>query len=224
MGVGSPEYVLLFRKPQSDRTRGYADVPVRKDKADYSRARWQIDAHAYWRSSGNRVLVPADMDGLTTAERMRIIADWSAAGLYDYEVHVSLGEHIDAKGQLPAKFMAIAPGSNEADVWTDVLRMRTLNNDQSRRDQQQHLCPLPIDIVDRLIVRYSNHHDLVYDPFGGLGTVPLRALLQGRRGRGVELNPGYFRDAVKYLQAAEAKLHLPTLFDLIDIETTEVPA
>jgi hypothetical protein len=51
MGVGSPEYVLLFHKPQTDRSRGYADTPVTKDKQDYTRARWQIDAHAFWRSS-----------------------------------------------------------------------------------------------------------------------------------------------------------------------------
>src|SRR5690606_9091130 len=50
MGVGSPEYILLFHKPQTDRTKGYADEPVTKRKAlqtadplDYSRARWQID-------------------------------------------------------------------------------------------------------------------------------------------------------------------------------------
>lgn len=54
MGVGSPEYVLLFRKAQTDRSRGYADVPVKKSKDDYTRARWQVDAHAFWRSSGNR--------------------------------------------------------------------------------------------------------------------------------------------------------------------------
>src|SRR5690606_7235437 len=56
MGVGSPEYILLFRKPQTDRTKGYADVPVTHDKSDYTRARWQVDAHAYWRSSGDRHL------------------------------------------------------------------------------------------------------------------------------------------------------------------------
>lgn len=50
MGVGSPEYVLLFRKPQSDRTRGYADRPVSKPKAEYSKARWQVEAHAFWLS------------------------------------------------------------------------------------------------------------------------------------------------------------------------------
>ena len=47
MGVGSPEYIVLVHKPQTDRSRGYADEPVRKDKAEYTRARWQVDAHAF---------------------------------------------------------------------------------------------------------------------------------------------------------------------------------
>jgi hypothetical protein len=56
MGSGSPEFVLFFRKPQSDLSRGYADVPVTKGLDDYSLARWQVDAAAYWRSSGDRFL------------------------------------------------------------------------------------------------------------------------------------------------------------------------
>jgi site-specific DNA-cytosine methylase len=63
MGVGSPEYVLLFHKPQTDRTKGYADVRIHKEKADYSLARWQVDAHAFWRSSGNRLLSAEEMAG-----------------------------------------------------------------------------------------------------------------------------------------------------------------
>ncbi|WP_197533090.1 hypothetical protein, partial [Gordonibacter pamelaeae] len=58
MGVGSPEYVILLHKPQTDRARGYADVPVAHEKEAYSRARWQVDAHAFWRSSGDRPLSP----------------------------------------------------------------------------------------------------------------------------------------------------------------------
>ena len=110
--------------------------------------------------------------------------------------------------------MSLAPGSWHPDVWHDVNRMLTLNSTQSQRAQTMHVCPLQFDIVDRLITRYSNPGDLVYDPFGGLMTVPVRALKHGRRGRGVELNPGYFLDGVKYLEAQERAQAMPTLFDL----------
>lgn len=217
MGVGSPEYVLIFRKPQTDVTRGYADVPVVKDKADYSRSRWQIDAHAFWRSNGNRALTPQDMEGLTTAQRMRLFADRSQREVYDYEAHVKLGEALDDTGQLPAHFMALAPASPHPDVWSDVNRMVTLNTQQSQRRQALHVCPLQFDIVDRLIARYSNPGELIYDPFGGLMTVPVRALRAGRRGRAAELNPDYFRDGVRYLQIEERGLDALTLFDVEDL-------
>ena len=216
MGVGSPEYVLLFRKPQTDRTRGYADVPVEKPKDEYSRARWQIDAHAFWRSSGNRALTPEDLEGLTWPQRSRLFTEWTKANVYDYETHVRIGEALDARGTLPATYMSLAPASNDPEVWADVNRMLTLNTEQSRRAQVMHVCPLQFDIVDRLITRYSNLGDLVYDPFGGLGTVAVRALKLGRAGRCVDLNPDYWTDAVRYCQATEAAVHSPSLFDALD--------
>ncbi|MDQ2727536.1 MAG: site-specific DNA-methyltransferase [Actinomycetota bacterium] len=225
MGCGTPEYILLFRAPQSDRTRGYADTPVTHDKADYSRARWQTDAHAYWRSDGNRLLAPADMDHLTSGRRAKLFEAWTAENVYDYEAHVKIGEHIDAKGQLPATFMLLAPASIEEAVWTEaeIVRMRTLNTEQSRRRLDLHVCPMAFTLVDRLIERFSNPGDLVYDPFGGIGTVVRQALLAGRRGRAVELNGGYFLDAVRYAQAAERKVNTPSLFDALDTLAEAAP-
>jgi hypothetical protein len=112
--------------------------------------------------------------------------------------------------------MALAPGSWHPEVWHDVNRMLTLNTEQSRRAQTMHVCPLQFDIVDRLIGRYSNPGDLVYDPFGGLFTVPVRAMKAGRRGRAVELNSQYFLDGVKYCQAQERTSTAPSLFDLVE--------
>jgi hypothetical protein len=214
MGVGSPEYILLFRKPQTDRTKGYGDVPVVKDKANYSRSRWQIDAHAFWRSSGERMLTPDELSALSTTDLYKMFERHSLTEVYDYESHVKIGEQIDARGRLPSTFMMLSPASWAEDVWHDVNRMLTLNGEQTRRAQAMHVCPLQFDIVDRLIERFSSPDDLVFDPFGGIGTVPVRALKLGRRGRGVELNPSYWVDAVKYLEAEEARQSMPTLFDL----------
>lgn len=218
MGVGSPEYILLFHKPQTDRTRGYADTPVTKSKVDYTRARWQIDAHAFWRSSGNRSLTPDELAALPIEQRSRLFTDQTLREVYDYESHVKVGEILDTKGALPATFMSLAPGSHHPDVWHDVNRMLTLNGEQRRRNVAMHVCPLQFDIVDRLIGRFSNPGETVYDPFGGLFTVPLRALKAGRKGRAAELNPGYFLDGVKYLQAEERDRDMPTLFDLDAVE------
>ncbi|MDN5805409.1 MAG: Hint domain-containing protein, partial [Microlunatus sp.] len=140
MGVGSPEYVLIFHKPQTDRSRGYADVPVTKDKGEYTRARWQVDAHAFWRSSGNRMLTPDELAALPVEQMQRLFTEQTLRDVYDYESHVRIGEDLDGRGALPATFMSLAPGSWTPDVWHDVDRMRTLNGDQRRRNVQMHVC------------------------------------------------------------------------------------
>ena len=214
MGVGSPEYILLFRKPQTDRTKGYADVPVVKSKDEYSRARWQVDAHAFWRSGGDRLLSPDELAAMGPEDLASVFTEETLRGIYDHEEHVRVGEALDLRGSLPCTFMALAPGSHHPDVWHDVVRMRTLNGAQAKQGLAQHVCPLQFDIVDRLIRRYSNEGDVVFDPFAGLMTVPYRAVLMGRKGRGVELNADYWADGVKYLRAAEERVSAPSLLDL----------
>ena len=216
MGVGCPEYVLLLHKPQSDKSKAYADVRVAKTRETYSLARWQIDAHAFWRSSGDRFPTPEEWAELPTGARAKLFTEMTARTLYDHEAIVRVGETLEAKGALPKTFMGIAPGSTDPMTWDDVLRIATLNKDQSLGRREKHVCPLQIDIVDRLIARFSNPGEEVFDPFGGLGTVPVRAIHLGRRGIGTELNPGYFRDALRYLEREAARASTPTLFGALD--------
>lgn len=215
MGVGCPEYILLFRKLPTDRSTAYADEPVKKSKEDYTRAQWQIDAHAYWRSSGDRLVSKEELKNISVDNLQRVYREYSRENIYDYEEHKKLAEDLDKNNRLPASFMVVAPGSwNQLEVWDDINRMRTLNTTQSRRRAQMHVCPLQLDIVERIINRYSNEGDIVYDPFGGLMTVPMTAIKMHRYGKGCELNPDYFRDGVGYLQSAENEVDEPTLFDL----------
>ena len=218
MGVGCPEYILLFRKLPTDTSRAYADVPVTKDKADYTRAQWQIDAHGFWRSSGNRLLTKAELQSIPVDNLQAVYRKYSRENVYSYEEHVALAKRLDENGKLPASFMVVAPGSWNMDVWDDINRMRTLNTSQSRKRAQMHVCPLQLDIVERLINRYSNPGDVVLDPFGGLMTVPLVAVQKERFGIGIELSCDYFRDGVGYLQTAELQRGEPTLFDFIEQE------
>ena len=113
------------------------------------------------------------------------------------------------------RLQVVAPGSWTTDVWDDVNRMKTFNTSQKLKKRMLHVCPLQIDIVDRLINRYSNPGDVVLDPFGGIMTVPTRAVALGRFGVGVELNSDYFRDGLGYLQQADDQAGAPTLFDFI---------
>jgi DNA modification methylase len=215
MGVGCPEYVLLFRKLPSDRSTAYADIPVSKSKEEYTRAQWQIDAHGYWRSSGDRLLSKEEIGKMPIEKMQKAYRDFSRGTVYDYQEHVALAKQLDEEGKLPAVFMVVAPGSWTDEVWDDINRMHTLNSNQKRRNLTMHVCPLQLDIVERIINRYSSEGDLVMDPFGGLMTVPMTAVKMGRDGLGIELNPDYFRDGVGYLKEAEAERDVPTLFDLL---------
>lgn len=216
MGVGCPEYILLFRKQQTDHSKGFADERVTKSKEEYTRAQWQIDAHGYWRSSGDRLIAKEELESISVDNLQNVYRQYSRENVYSYEDHVRLAKKLDENGKLPATFMVVAPGSwNQLEVWDDINRMRTLNTTQSRRRAQMHVCPLQLDIVERIINRYSNEGDTVYDPFGGLMTVPMTAVKMHRNGKGCELNPDYFRDGVGYLQAAENEVDEPTLFDFI---------
>ncbi len=221
MGVGMPEYLLMFRRPPTSNEKSYADEPVVKSKTEYSRSRWQIDAHGFARSSGDRLLAPEDLDGLRHDQIFKLFRDYSLTQVYDFEKHVALGEALEARKILPVTFMLLQPQSWTDEVWSDVTRMRTLNGAQSAAGREMHLCPMQFDIADRAIKQFTMPGEVVLDPFAGLGTVPLRALMLGRRGLGIELNQGYFLDSVLYCRAEEQKASMPTLFDLINAEEME---
>jgi DNA modification methylase len=217
MGVGCPEYILLFRKLPTDTSKAYADVPVSKSKKEYTRAQWQVDAHGFWRSSGDRLLTKKELMAMPTGKLQGAYRKYSRDTVYSYEDHIALSKKLDDEDRLPATFMVVAPGSWTDEVWDDINRMLTLNTTQSQRRQQMHVCPLQLDIVDRIINRYSNVGDIVFDPFAGLFTVPEMAVKMGRQGFGIELSVPYFRDGVGYCKSAEAEIDQPTLFDFINV-------
>lgn len=226
MGNGLPEYLLIFRKPPSDSSNGYADDPVKKQKREwkqghwdhpdgYSRARWQLDAHGYTRNGGNRLLSTEELAGLEHHQIFKLWKRYSLEAVYDFEHHVKIAEHLEERGMLPSTFMLLPPHSVIDDVWTDVTRMLSMNTLQAAVGKEMHLCPLQFDIVDRAIAQYTEAGETVFDPFGGLMTVPYRAIKFGRKAVATELNPGYFLDGCKYVEAMAQQMSMPSLFDTL---------
>lgn len=216
MGVGAPEYILLMRKLPTDRSDSYSDEKVTKSKQEYTRGQWQVDAHAFERSSGDRLLTLDEVKNASPQNLKEVYNKYSKTHVYNYDEHIELCKKLDAEGKLSSSYMMMGVGSWSEWVWDDISRTRTLNSNQKRRNQQNHICPLQLDIVERIINRYSNPGEVVYDPFGGIGTVPMIAVKMGRIGKMCELNTDYFADAVKYLNDAENEIDTPTLFDFID--------
>ena len=216
ISCGMPEYILLFRKQPTSTDNSYADEPVIHTKDDYSVARWQVDAHAYWRSAGNRLMTPDEIETLDHDVLFRWFRDYHLANIYDYEHHVKIGEDTKVCGRLPTTFMLYQPPSWMDDVWTDVARMRTLNMIQSQKGKEQHLCPMQFDIAYRLIERFTNKGETVFDPFGGIMSVPYCAIKKGRKAIATELSNRYFFDGVQHLKAAENEISMPDLFAFME--------
>ena len=154
------------------------------------------------------------MMGMNMEELKAMWIRYSLRGGYQHEEHVALAKALEERGKLPSSFMLFPPVSRNKDIWTDIARMRTLNTEQSRRGEEKHVCPLQLDIIKRLIARYTNEGETVYDPFMGIGSVAYQALKMKRHAVGTELNEEYWRFSIGYAEQVEAELEVPTLFDL----------
>lgn len=89
-------------------------------------------------------------------------------------------------------------------VWWNVNQTRVLNGRQARGDQdERHICPLQLDVIERCLTLYSNPGDVVLDPFNGIGSTGHEAVRMGRRYIGIELKPEYARQAARFLDDVE---------------------
>ena len=89
-------------------------------------------------------------------------------------------------------------------VWMDIRQTRTLNFRSARDpEDEKHICPLQLDVIERAVVLWSNPGEVVLTPFMGVGSEVYGAVVNGRRAIGAELKPSYYRQAVR--NCAEAK-------------------
>jgi DNA modification methylase len=129
-----------------------------------------------------------------------------------------------AMGDYLIKFRA--PGVNESPVigkgevsreqwiryaeaaWTDIRETDTLNVSEGRgEDDTKHICPLQLEVIDRIVRLYSNLNDIVFSPFTGIGSEGYIALKRMRRFYGCELKDEYYAAAIKNLNRAVANRH-----------------
>jgi hypothetical protein len=102
--------------------------------------------------------------------------------------------------------------------WDDIRLGRVLPYKDSRDEEdEKHVHPLQLDVIERIITLWSNPGDTVLDPFAGVGSTVYAAVGLGRRGIGIELKASYFRQACRNLEYVEPPQSQPTLFDLIGV-------
>jgi len=97
-------------------------------------------------------------------------------------------------------------------VWMDIRQTNTLDARKARdADDEKHLCPLQLDVIERACVLWSNPGEVVLTPFMGVGSEVYGAVINGRKGIGIELKPSYYRQAARNLAAIkiEREVELP---------------
>lgn len=92
-------------------------------------------------------------------------------------------------------------------VWMTVDQGNVLNRDGSRdNNDERHICPLQLDVIERALQLWTNEGDLVLSPFTGIGSEGVQSLRAGRRFVGSELKESYFKQACQNLTNAKAQL------------------
>lgn len=225
-GAGMPEYVLLFRKPHTATPEGgqWSDAKVDSlNDENYGLPRWQLDANSFWRSSGVRLpetpgfaearaelkQVPRAADG------QRDLRPYEVDG-YDYHAHVAYLEDLDRRFLLGRAHGQPVPVDNPF-VWWDIQRIKVLNGQVAKEaEDEKHIAPLQLDLIERCITRWSNPGDVVLDYFMGIGSVGVVALKLGRKAIGIDLKRSYYLLASKFLADTELQLAQPNFFDLVE--------
>ena len=98
-------------------------------------------------------------------------------------------------------------------VWMDIKQSNTLNSRMGRdNNDERHVCPLQLDVIERCLQLWSNPGDVVLSPFAGIGSEGVASLRARRKFVGVELKDSYFNAAVGFLRSEEKEQNVPALF------------
>ena len=89
-------------------------------------------------------------------------------------------------------------------VWHDINPSNTLQKNSARdNEDERHIAPLQLQVIERAITMWTNPNDIVFTPFMGIGSEAYQAVKMGRRAIGIELKDSYYAQSVKNLHRAE---------------------
>lgn len=110
-------------------------------------------------------------------------------------------------------------------VWMDIRQTNVLQYRDAKDDEdERHICPLQLDVIERCITLWSNRGDVVLSPFAGIGSEGYMAVKMGRRFIGVELKDSYVEVARRNLDAADLEMRQRELFDVPEREDEVLPS
>lgn len=206
-----------------------SDLPMTKWKdgavgiKDFSGDIIRIHEDAGWIMHSRRTIWKCPVVEMTRTKHVGLLykqlqkdSSKSRGGMPDYLLtFIKPGDNAEPIVHTPENFPLDQWQEWASPVWMSVNQTRVLNVQAAKSpNDERHLCPLQLDVIDRALVMWSNKGDVVLSPFMGIGSEGHCALKAKRRFVGTELKQSYFEQAVRNLKDAEAGA--ATLFDAME--------
>ena len=140
----------------------------------------------------------ASLTGIGMPEYLVIFRKWGENQNHVSIRHYRTDEEAKANGGSELQVFNLEKWQKYASpCWFDIRRTDVLNAKVARDDKdEKHICPLQLEVIRRAIQLWTNPNEIVFSPFGGIGSEPYVALEQGRKAIAVELKPSYFAQMV----------------------------
>jgi DNA modification methylase len=169
-----PDYVLIFTK------KGENEVPVTHE--------YGLNHYA-----GSTPILPNILQAWNNANN----SNYNEVELWDY-LNREFKGHTDPKTNKLSHYIWQRYASS---VWDDIRIDEVLEFKAGRDpDDEKHVHPLQLDVIDRIVELYSNPNEVVLTPFMGVGSEVYSAVSMGRKGIGIELKESYFKQSIKNLK------------------------
>jgi len=194
---GMAEYLVVFRKWPKTESDHNLVIPIdHKGKINW-----------------------ATNDPMNDANKKASIDKWQqvASPIYNtkstQEDLIQIIDRLSKENETLAKYAPHELQKNVNFIWRDIRQTNVLNIKQSKSgNDEKHICPLQLDVIEKAIELWTNPNDVVFTPFMGIGSEVYQAVKMGRKGIGIELKESYFNVAVNNCKEAEADLNQATLF------------
>jgi DNA modification methylase len=200
-----------------------SDLPMTKWKdgavgiKDFSGDIIRRHEEAGWIMHGRRTIWKCPVVEMTRTKHVGLLykqlqkdSSKSRGGMPDYLItFIKPGENTSPISHTPEDFPLEQWQEWASPVWMSVDQSNVLNVRMARENEdERHLCPLQLDVIERALVMWSNPGDVVMSPFMGIGSEGVMSLKHGRKFFGVELKESYWKQACKYLKAEEGQGNL----------------
>ena len=174
-----PDYVLIFTK------KGENEVPVTHE-----------NGLKYY--AGEIPVLPNILRAWNNAND----SDLNEAQLWDY-LNREFKDHKDPKSNKLSHYIWQRYASS---VWDDIRIDNILPFKQTKEeDDEKHVHPLQLDVIDRIVELYSNPNEVVFTPFMGVGSEVFSPVSLGRKAIGIELKDSYYKQAILNVKEAEKR-------------------